>query len=201
MVHACTMFASCIAFCITPSLINAYPTLSKIFFPPNGFPVRSCILSQRTEVINQSSGVLVSVNLGNAIWIWLVEANNTAKVHDGSLVMYLLELWCLLSYNSPPCNSNLGITLVCYRILYDVVSTHLIFDMWGFLMGVGSVMVLWLVIYDAATKPRASCGRAHKVVLLGTRRYRGLLVMIHYGATLMCCLPVNLFPGYLFLSC
>jgi hypothetical protein len=29
-------------------------------------------------------------------------------------------------------------------------------------MGVGSVMVLRLVIYGAATKPRASCGRAHK---------------------------------------
>jgi hypothetical protein len=68
-------------------------------------------------------------------------------------------------------------------------------------MGVGSVMVLRLVIYDATMKPRASCGHAHKVVLLGTRRYRGLLVMIHYGATPMCCLPVNLFPSYLSLSC
>jgi hypothetical protein len=68
-------------------------------------------------------------------------------------------------------------------------------------MGVGSVMVLRLVIYDATMKPRASCGHAHKVVLLGTRRYRGLLVMIHYGATPMCYLSVNLFPGYLFLSC
>jgi hypothetical protein len=68
-------------------------------------------------------------------------------------------------------------------------------------MGVGSVMVLRLVIYGATTKPRASCGRTHKVVLLGMRRYQGLLVMIHYGAMPMCCLPVNLFPGYLFLSC
>jgi hypothetical protein len=68
-------------------------------------------------------------------------------------------------------------------------------------MGVGSVMVLQLVIYCVATKPRASCGRAHKVLLLGTCKYRGLLVMIHYGATPMCCLLVILFPGYLFLSC
>jgi hypothetical protein len=58
-------------------------------------------------------------------------------------------------------------------------------------MGVGSVMVLRLVIYDAVTKPRASCGRVHKVVLLGTRRYRGLLVMIHYGATPMCYLSMS----------
>jgi hypothetical protein len=50
-------------------------------------------------------------------------------------------------------------------------------------------------------KPRASCGRAHKVVLLDMHWYRGLVVMIHYGATSMCCLPMNLFPSYLFLSC
>jgi hypothetical protein len=58
-------------------------------------------------------------------------------------------------------------------------------------MGVGSVMVLRLLIYGATTKPRASCGRAHKVVLLGTHRYRGLLVMIHYGATSMCYLSMS----------
>jgi hypothetical protein len=68
-------------------------------------------------------------------------------------------------------------------------------------MGIGSVMVLRVVIYGAAMKPRASCGCAHKVVLLDMHKYRGLLVMIHYGATPMCCLPVNLFPGYLSLSC
>jgi hypothetical protein len=67
-------------------------------------------------------------------------------------------------------------------------------------MGVGLVMVLRLVVYGAVMKPRASYGRAHKVVLLSTRMYRGLLVMIHSGATPMCCLPVNLFPGYLSLS-
>jgi hypothetical protein len=68
-------------------------------------------------------------------------------------------------------------------------------------MGVGSVMVLRLVIYSATTKPRASCGHAHKVMLLSMRRYRGLLVMIHYGATPMSFLPVNPFPSYLSLSC
>jgi hypothetical protein len=67
-------------------------------------------------------------------------------------------------------------------------------------MGIGLVMVLRVVIYGATMKPRASCGCAHKVVLLDTHRYRGLLVMIHYGAKSMCCLPVNLFPGYLSLS-
>jgi len=33
-------------------------------------------------------------------------------------------------------------------------------------------MVPRLVIYGAATKPRASCGSRHMAVLLGTRRYR-----------------------------
>jgi hypothetical protein len=61
-------------------------------------------------------------------------------------------------------------------------------------MGGCSVMVLRLVLHGAATKPGASCGARHKVVLLGTRRYQGLLVMIHYGATPMCYLLVNLFP-------
>jgi hypothetical protein len=37
-------------------------------------------------------------------------------------------------------------------------------------------------------------GARHKDVLLGTHRYRGLLVMIHYGATPMCYLSVNLSP-------
>jgi hypothetical protein len=59
-------------------------------------------------------------------------------------------------------------------------------------MGVCSVMVLRLVLHGAATKPGASCGTQHKVVLLGTRRYQGLLVMIHYGATPMCYLLMNL---------
>jgi hypothetical protein len=35
------------------------------------------------------------------------------------------------------------------------------------------VMVLWLATDGAATKPRASCGRAHMVELLGTRWYHG----------------------------
>jgi hypothetical protein len=35
------------------------------------------------------------------------------------------------------------------------------------------VMVLWLMTNGAATKPRASCGRAHMFELLGTRWYRG----------------------------
>jgi hypothetical protein len=60
-------------------------------------------------------------------------------------------------------------------------------------MGVCSVMVLRLVLHGAATKPGASCGARHKVVLLGTRRYQGLLVMIHYRATPMCYLLVNFF--------
>jgi hypothetical protein len=59
-------------------------------------------------------------------------------------------------------------------------------------MGVCLVMVLRLVLHGAMTKPRASCGARHKVVLLSTRRYQGLLVMIHYGATPMCYLLVNL---------
>jgi hypothetical protein len=61
-------------------------------------------------------------------------------------------------------------------------------------MGVCSVMVLRLVLHGAATKPEASYGTRHKVVLLGTRRYQGLLVMIHYRATPMCYLLMNLFP-------
>jgi hypothetical protein len=61
-------------------------------------------------------------------------------------------------------------------------------------MGVCLVMVLRLVLYGATMKPEASCGARHKVVLLGTRRYQGLLVTIHYGATPMCYLLVNLFP-------
>jgi hypothetical protein len=61
-------------------------------------------------------------------------------------------------------------------------------------MGVYSVMVLRLVLHGAVTKPGASCGTLHKVVLLSTHRYQGLLVMIHYGATPMCYLLVNLFP-------
>jgi hypothetical protein len=35
------------------------------------------------------------------------------------------------------------------------------------------VMMSWLMTNGAATKPRASCGRAHMVELLGTRWYRG----------------------------
>jgi hypothetical protein len=54
-------------------------------------------------------------------------------------------------------------------------------------------MVLRLVLHGATTKPRASCGARHKVVLLGTHRYQGLLVMIHYGAIPMCYLLMNLF--------
>jgi hypothetical protein len=65
-------------------------------------------------------------------------------------------------------------------------------------MGVCSVMVLRLVLHGAVMKPEASCGARHTVVLLDTRRYQGLLVMIHYGATPMCYLRMNLFPWILF---
>jgi hypothetical protein len=97
--------------------------------------------------------------------------------------------------------SNLVSILVCYPSLDDIVSTRLIPDTWGFLMGVCSVMVLRLVLHGATTKPGASCGARHKVVLLGTRRYQGLLVMIHYGATPMCYLLVNFSLGCHSLSC
>jgi hypothetical protein len=98
-------------------------------------------------------------------------------------------------------DSNLVSILVCYPILDDAVSTCLIHDTWGLLMGVCSVMVLQLVPHGAMTKPKASCGTRHKVVLLGTRMYQRLLVMIHYEATPMCYLLVNLFLGYRSLSC
>jgi hypothetical protein len=61
-------------------------------------------------------------------------------------------------------------------------------------MGVCSVMVLRLVLHGAVMKPGAFYGARHKVMLLGTCRYQGLLVMIHYRATPMCYLLVNLFP-------
>jgi hypothetical protein len=91
--------------------------------------------------------------------------------------------------------------LVCYPIFGWCYSTRLIHYTWGFLMGVCSVMVLRLGLHGAAMKPGASYGARHKVVLLGTRRYQGLLVMIHYGATPMCYLLVTLFHGYRSLSC
>jgi hypothetical protein len=89
--------------------------------------------------------------------------------------------------------SNLVSILVCYPIFgwycfYTPNSWHVRIP-----HGVCSVMVLRLVLHGATTKPRASCGARHKVVLLGTRRYQGLLVMIHYRATPMCYLLVNLF--------
>jgi hypothetical protein len=98
--------------------------------------------------------------------------------------------------------STLVSILVCYPILgwycfYMPNSWHVRIP-----HGVCSVMVLWLVLHGAATKPGASCGAQHKVVLLGMRKYQGLLVMIHYGATPMCYLRMNLFfLGYCSLSC
>jgi hypothetical protein len=106
-------------------------------------------------------------------------------------MMYLLELGCVWSTTHLSIASNLVSTLVCYPIFGWCCSTRLIPDTWGFLMGVCSVMVLWLVLHGATTKPRASCGARHKVVLLNTCRYQGLLVMIHYGATPMRYLLVN----------
>jgi hypothetical protein len=96
---------------------------------------------------------------------------------------------------------TLYLSLFATPYLDDAISTRLIHDTWGFLMDVCSVMVLRLVLHGATTKPGASYGVRHKVVLLGMCRYQGLLVMIHYGATPMCYLLMNLFLGYHSLSC
>jgi hypothetical protein len=43
-----------------------------------------------------------------------------------------------------------------------------------FIIGASFVMVSWLRTYDTAAKLRASCKCAHRILLLGACRYRGL---------------------------
>ena len=71
---------------------------------------------------------------------------------------------------------NLVTTFVCYpSFSLCLLLRNQICATWEFWWVVCSVMVPWLAIYGAATKPRASCGCTHKDVLLGTRWYRGSL--------------------------
>jgi hypothetical protein len=67
-----------------------------------------------------------------------------------------------------------------------------IFTMRDFLWVVCSVMVPWLMIYGAVTKPRAPCGGRHMVVLLGTHWYHWLLARLYYRTTPMCHLIMSL---------
>jgi hypothetical protein len=87
-----------------------------------------------------------------------------------------MVVWChALIFDPPPsCSSNLVIIIVCLNFILHAILMHArpTYVMWDFTLVEGSVMVSWLVINGAATKPRASCGRAHKAVLLGTRWYR-----------------------------
>jgi hypothetical protein len=62
------------------------------------------------------------------------------------------------------------LTLGCNHepyVVLDVCLNMLNFGHKGCLIVLRSVMVSRLVTFGAATKPRASCGAQHKVVLLG----------------------------------
>ena len=82
---------------------------------------------------------------------------------------------CHTFVSKPPpyCYLNLVIIIGCLNFILHVILMHArsTYVMWDFTLVEGSVMVSWLVINGAVTKPRASCGRAHKVVLLGTCWY------------------------------
>ena len=84
------------------------------------------------------------------------------------LVCYV---WTL---RSPPwLFSTLFLPLVATSLLHSTDLCAIQFCHVGFFFTSCSfVMVPWLVIYGAATKPRASCGGRHMAVLLGTCRYR-----------------------------
>jgi hypothetical protein len=139
--------------------------------------------------------------LGHTIDLSLIEAYPVFPMEESKTQFHDVSPWVGMRLQlASPLILNLYPSLFATPSLDDVVSTRLIPDTWGFLMGVCSIIVLWLVLHGATTKPGASCGAWHKVVLLGTRRYQGLLVMIHYGATPMCYLLVNLFLGYHSLS-
>ena len=87
-----------------------------------------------------------------------------------SLALYF-DLW-ITSLLTP----NLVTTIVCYlSFSWCLLLCNQNCATWKFFWVVCSVMVPRLAIYGAVTKPRASYGRAHKVVLLGTHWYRGSL--------------------------
>jgi hypothetical protein len=67
---------------------------------------------------------------------------------------------------------NLVTTFACYSSLVWCFSLQPNLCHLKFHLFVCLIMVLRLAFYGAMTKPRASCGRAHKVVLLGTRWYQ-----------------------------
>ena len=67
---------------------------------------------------------------------------------------------------------NLVTTFTCYPSLHSACSYDSIYALEISLRCVISNGVM-SSNYGAATKPRASCGARHKVVLLGTRWYRG----------------------------
>ena len=111
--------------------------------------------------------------------ITLVDASHTWNLSTRSLLSCLRQLsyvllYCVLILGSPPCwLQTLWLSLFAIPLLHNACSYNLIGATRNFTLVVSSVMVLWLTFYGAMTKLRASCGRAHKVVLLGTRWYQG----------------------------
>ena len=70
-----------------------------------------------------------------------------------------------------------GITINSHNPLLDYIdmlSLRKLFLTVRFIIGVSFVMVSWLRTYGTAAKLRASCECAHRILLLGACRHRGL---------------------------
>jgi hypothetical protein len=99
------------------------PHSSKNFFPPKGFPVSSCILSQTTDVINRSRGVSLVSTLGTQF--------GSDQWKQTIYQKFSMNLpWCIVlscdifgSTTRLLVTLTLGITFVCYPFLYDVFYT------------------------------------------------------------------------------
>ena len=111
--------------------------------------------------------------------ITLVDARRAWNLNKNLILSCLWQLSyvllrCVLIFRSPPCwFLTLWLSLFAIPLLHNACSYNLIGATGNFTLGVCPVMVPWLAIYGAMTKPRASCGCTHKAVLLGTRWYRG----------------------------
>ena len=120
--------------------------------------------------------LLLNKTKSHVIFYLVISMVNARHEWNGSKSLTLSCLRQLIYVSLVPCfylgppllTPNLVTTFACYpsfawcMLLCIPISTT-----WELLWVVGSVMVPRLAIYDAATKPRASYGGRHKVVLLG----------------------------------
>jgi hypothetical protein len=139
------------------------------------FSCFSIFISPDLWLLPNMTGSHVNLSSGNHLGVRkaCMEFKQESHAQLSSIIKLCSLVLCFDRRIASLLTLNLVTIFACYPSLVWCLFLHPNLCHLKFHLFVRLVMVSRLAFYGAATKPRASCARAHKVVLLSTRWYQG----------------------------